>query len=86
MLYEFRIFCYYRENTKWNQQLCTILHAKTPKTGKKLELEDSIPSKYEFRLLIVNDNGIDRCNNICGFHAYTRAHSHHKSIWYYALL
>ena len=33
--------------------MCTILYTEAPKTGKKLELEDPIPNKYEFRLLIV---------------------------------
>ncbi len=53
MIYEFRISRYYRENTKWNQQFCTILHTKAPKTGKKSEVESAIPKKYEIRLLIV---------------------------------
>ena len=53
MLYEVRILCYYRQNTKQNQQFCTILYTEAPKTGKKLKLEDPIPNKYELRLLIV---------------------------------
>jgi len=35
------------------QQFCTILYTKAPKTGKKAKVEDPIPRKYEFRLLIV---------------------------------
>jgi hypothetical protein len=54
MIYEFRISCYYKEKTKWNQQFCTISYTEALKFGKKLEIEHPIPNKYEFRLLIVS--------------------------------
>jgi hypothetical protein len=57
MLYAVRISWYYRENTKWNQQYCTILWTKAEKTAKKLKLEDPIPSKHELRLIIVRRGG-----------------------------
>ncbi len=41
------------ENTKSDQQFCTILHTEAPKTGKKLKVEDAIQGTYEFRSLIV---------------------------------
>jgi hypothetical protein len=52
--YQARLLWNYRENAKWNQQFCTILDTGAPKTGKKLKLEDSIPNKYEPRLLSLN--------------------------------
>ncbi len=58
MLYEFRVFWYYKESKKELPQFCTILYTEASKTGKKLRLKDPIPNEYELRLFIVGGESV----------------------------